>query len=87
MVGTGKRGTAKESARSAKHPGIRDSPAIKLAQSASRRSSPKLKAVRLKSAVHITEDEADILISMRREKEKRISLAEVQRKHGYGLEG
>jgi uncharacterized membrane protein YvbJ len=38
------------------------------------------KATRLKKPVHITEDEADILISMRREREKRVSLAEVLRK-------
>jgi hypothetical protein len=87
MAGTGKLGTVKELARTAKHPDIRDNPAIKRAQSASRRSSLQPKAVRLKNPVHITEDEADILISMRREKEKRISLAEVLRKQGYGLEG
>jgi len=44
-------------------------------------------ALGLPKPVHITEDEADILISMRREKERRISLAEVLRKHGYGLDG
>ena len=41
----------------------------------------------LVSKVHISEDEADILISIRREKERRVSLAEVLRKHGHALEG
>jgi hypothetical protein len=49
-------------------------------------AAPKPRAIRRPRRVHITEDEADILISMRREKEKRVSLAEVLRKHGYGLE-
>jgi hypothetical protein len=48
--------------------------------------APKPRAIRRPRGVHITEDEADILISMRREKERRVSLAEVLRKHGYGLE-
>jgi len=37
--------------------------------------------------VRISEDEADILISIRREKERRISFADVLRKHGDALEG
>jgi hypothetical protein len=37
--------------------------------------------------VHVSEDEADILISIRREKEKRISFADILRKHGHALEG
>jgi len=82
-----KRGTVKEVARRAKPPGVRKNPATKLAQGASQRPRSKLKAVRLKNPVHITEDEADVLIGMRSEKETRVPLAEVLRKHGYGLEG
>jgi hypothetical protein len=44
--------------------------------------SAKPKAIRPKAPVHITEDEADILISIRREKEKRISLAQILGQHG-----
>jgi len=87
MVSTGNRETMKELSPSAKHSGIRKNPATKLAQGAPERSGTKLKAVRLKQPVHITEDEADILISMRREKERRVTLAEVLRNHGQGLCG
>lgn len=87
MASVGKRTTVKELEGSVKQPGIRKNTPPKLALGASQRSSPKLKAIRLKKPVHITEDEADILISMRREKERRVSLAVVLRKHGYGLEG
>jgi len=45
------------------------------------------KRTRVKRPVHITEDESDILISMRREKERRVSLAEVLRKHGIEPRG
>jgi hypothetical protein len=54
-----------------KRPGVRRNPATAIVQ----------------AAVHITEDEADILIGMRREKGRRVSFAEVLRKHGYGLKG
>lgn len=87
MASIGKRTTVEELERRAIQPGIRKNPAPKLAQGASERSSLKPKAIRLKKTVHITEDEADILISMRRDKETRVPLAEVLRKHGYGLEG
>jgi hypothetical protein len=87
MASIGKRTIVKELERRTKPAGISKNPAAKLALAASERSRPKLKATRLKKNVHSTEDEADILISMRREKERRVSLAEVLRKHGYGLEG
>jgi hypothetical protein len=45
------------------------------------------KRTRVKRPVHITEDESDILISMRREKERRVSLAEVLRNHGIEPRG
>jgi len=86
MASIGKRTTVEELERTVKQPGIRKNPSPKLALAASQRSSLKLKTTRLKKPVHITEDEADILISMRREKERRVSLAEVLQKHGYGLE-
>jgi hypothetical protein len=72
MASIGKRTTVKELDRNAKQPGIR------------KNAAPRL---RPKKSVHISEDEADVLVSMRREKERRVSLAEVLRKHGYGLEG
>jgi hypothetical protein len=87
MASIGKRTTVEELERRAKQTRVCKNPAPKLALAASERSRPKLKATRLKKNVQITEDEADILISMRREKERRVSLAEVLRKHGYGLEG
>jgi hypothetical protein len=87
MVGTGRREKVKEMARVTKQSAIRKIPATKLVQGAAGRSRPKLEAIRLKKPAHITQDEADILISMRREKERRVPLAEVLRKHGYGLEG
>jgi len=71
----GKRTTVKELERGASRLGIRKD------------AAPKIRAVHSKKPAHITEDEADILISMRREKERRVSLAEVLRWHGYGLEG
>ena len=51
----------------------------------SRPSKRRHKLVLLESSVKITEDEADLLISMRREKEKRIPFREVVRKHVHDL--
>lgn len=87
MASIGKRTTSKELCRKAvKQADVRKRLPAKVALVASEPSLPKLKAARLKKRVNITEDEADVLISMRREKERRISLAEVLQKHGYGLE-
>jgi hypothetical protein len=71
MASIGKQTTVKELERGQKQTGIR------------KNAAPRLRPPK---PVHITEDEADILISMRRENEKRVPLAEVLRKHGYGLE-
>ena len=80
MASIGKQTTVKQLGRRTKQVGVRKNAAPKLA-------SPKLKAIRPPKPVHVSEDEADILISLRREKERRVSLVEVLRKHGYGLEG
>jgi len=52
---------------------------------ASKLARPKLKAIRPQEPIHITADEADVLISMRREKERRVPLAEMLRKHPSNL--
>lgn len=87
MATIGKRRNVKHVERRAKRLGVRRNPATSVAQGASARPASEVKTSRLKKPVHITEDEADILISMRREKEKRVSLAEALRTHGYELEG
>jgi hypothetical protein len=87
MASTGKRTTVKEPGRTARPSDPRKISARKLALVSSARSTSEIKAYRPPKSVHVTEDEADILISIRRENEKRVSLAEVLRKHGHGLEG
>ena len=87
MASIGKGMAVKELGHRTKRPGIRKNTAPKVALGASLRASPKLKAIRLRKPVPITEDEADILVSMRREEERRVPLAETLRKHGYGLGG